>query len=123
MVTSDDERLERENERLKAQQGYDLEIARLDAQALQNQTDVNKIEAASANIFVSGWRPAVGWCCCFALAYAAIIEPLARFIAALCGFHGDFPHIDTDITLQVLMGMLGLGGMRSFEKARGVASK
>ncbi len=123
LFTSDDERLERKNEADKAQKAYDLEIARLDAQALQNQTDVNKIEAASTNLFVSGWRPFVGWVCGFALAYVAILEPLLRFIAAMSGYEGSYPVIDTTITLQVLLGMLGLGGMRSFEKAKGVASK
>lgn len=123
LFTSDDERLERKLESDKAQMAYDLEIAKLDAQALQNQTEINKIEAASSSLFVSGWRPAVGWCCCFALAYAAIIEPLGRFIASLGGYTGEFPHIDTSITMQVLLGMLGLGGMRSFEKHKGVANK
>lgn len=123
LFTSDAERLELQAESEKARMNYDLEIAKLDAQALQNQTDVNKIEAANSSLFVSGWRPCVGWICGFALAYASIIEPIGRFIASLCGFHGEFPHIDTTITMQVLMGMLGLGGMRSFEKARGVASK
>ena len=58
-----------------------------------------------------------------ALAYAAILEPMLRFVASLCGYEGAFPVIDTTITMQVLMGMLGLGGMRSFEKAKGVAAK
>lgn len=123
LFTSDDERLERENEKAKADQQYQIELAKLDSQALQNQTDINKIEAASTNLFVSGWRPFVGWVCGFALAYAAILEPFLRFIASLCGFTGSFPVIDTTITMQVLLGMLGLGGMRSFEKAKGVASK
>lgn len=123
LFTSDDERLERENERAKADQTYQLELAKLEAQALQNQTDINKIEAASTNLFVSGWRPFIGWICGFALAYVAIIEPALRFIAAMFGYEGDFPTIDTTITMQVLMGMLGLGGMRSYEKVKGVASK
>ncbi len=123
LFTSDDERLERENERAKADQTYQLELAKLEAQALQNQTDINKIEAASTNLFVSGWRPFIGWICGYALAYVAIIEPALRFIAAMAGYEGDFPTIDTTITMQVLMGMLGLGGMRSYEKVKGVASK
>jgi hypothetical protein len=123
LFTSDDERLERQIEADKAQNAFDLEIAKLDAQALQNQTDINKIEAASTNLFVSGWRPFVGWVCGIALAYVAIIEPIARFIASLYGYTGAFPVIDTTITMQVLMGMLGLGGMRSFEKVKGVANK
>jgi len=124
LFTSDDERLERSNESAKAQMNYDLEIAKLDAQALENQTEINKIEAASSSLFVSGWRPAVGWVCAFSLAYAAILEPLLSFISSVMfGYDGEFPKIDTAITMQVLMGMLGLGGLRSYEKIKGVAAK
>jgi len=98
------------------------------SQELQNQfslvmgqLEINKIEAASSSVFVSGWRPAIGWVCGTALAYAAIIEPLARFVAVVI-FHyaGPFPVIDTELTLQVLLGLLGLAGLRSFEKTRPV---
>lgn len=81
------------------------------------QIEINKIEASHDNWLVSGWRPAVGWVCATSLAYAAIIEPVARFIAAVVlSYHGIFPIIDNTITLQVLFGMLGFGGLRSFEK-------
>ena len=81
------------------------------------QIDINKIEASNENWLVSGWRPAVGWVCATALTYSAIIEPLARFIATVgFAYIGVFPVIDTTITLQVLLGMLGFGGLRSFEK-------
>lgn len=124
LFTSDSEKLELKNEAAKAKLSYDLEIAKLDAQALQNQTDINKIEAASSSLFVSGWRPAIGWVCGAALAYVAIIDPLARFISlTFFDYSGSFPVVDTTITMQVLMGLLGLGGMRSFEKVKGVASK
>lgn len=89
--------------------------------ALQlGQIQTNTAEAASVNWFVAGWRPAVGWICGLALAYVAIIEPLARFTAQV-GFHyaGAFPAIDTNLTMQVLLGMLGLGVMRSTEKIKG----
>jgi len=92
---------------------YQLQLAQL---------DINKIEAASSSLFVSGWRPAIGWICGISLAYAAIIEPIARFIASvLFAYVGVFPVIDTDITMQVLMGLLGLAGMRTFEKHKGVS--
>lgn len=124
LFTSDDERLERANERAKLDQEFQYKEDQLNAQALQNQTDIDKVEASSTNLFVSGWRPFVGWVCGFALAYAAILEPLARYVAVtFYGYTGSFPVIDTTITLQVLLGLLGLGGMRSFEKAKGVAAK
>ena len=98
------------------------DLAELSAQVqlLTSQTDINKIEAASSSLFVSGWRPFVGWVCGFGLAYASIIEPLMRFIAKLCSYSGTFPVIDTSITMQVLLGMLGLGMMRTREKEKGV---
>jgi hypothetical protein len=88
---------------------------------LLGQIDVNKIEAQSQSLFKSGWRPFIGWVCGLALAYAAIIEPLSRFIANVAfGYSGEFPTIDTTLTMQILLGMLGLGGMRSFEKHKKV---
>ena len=85
------------------------------------QTDTNKIEAASNSVFVAGWRPFCGWIGGCGLAYAAIIEPTARFVATvMVGYTGDFPAIDTTVTMQILFGMLGLGAMRSYDKAKGV---
>lgn len=88
------------------------------------QTDINKIEAQNSNLFVSGWRPFIGWVCGTALVYAALIEPMARFIAkVIFSYVGEFPVIDTTLTLQILLGLLGLAGMRSWEKKEGVAAK
>lgn len=91
--------------------------------ALQ-QVMVNVEEAKHPSIFVSGARPAVMWICAAGLGYAAILEPLARFIASVgFGYAGEFPAIDTTLTMQVLLGILGLGGMRTWEKQKGVARK
>ena len=85
------------------------------------QIEVNKEEAKSASLFTSGWRPFVGWICGFALLYVSILEPVARFACTLGGYHGTFPTIDTSVTMQVLLGMLGLAGMRSYDKKQGTA--
>ena len=90
--------------------------------AIVAQTDINKIEAASGSVFVAGWRPFCGWVGGAGLAYAAIVEPLLRLIASLNGYTGEFPAIDTTITMQILFGLLGLGAMRSFDKVKGVES-
>lgn len=91
-------------------------------QQMTAQTDINKVEAASSSLFVAGWRPAVGWISAIALGYVALIEPLARFTAqVLYQYSGNFPVIDTTITMQVLLGMLGLAGMRSFDKKNGTS--
>ena len=84
------------------------------------QIKVNEVEAASTSWFVAGWRPFVGWVGGCGLAYASIFEPFLRFTASMYGFKGAFPVIDTSITLQVLMGLLGLAGMRTFEKHKDV---
>ncbi len=113
LITTDKERIE-----------LALREKELDMKPVLAQVDVNKIEATSLSILVAGWRPAVGWICGFALAYAAILEPLFRFVSAvLFGYTGGFPVIDTNITMQVLFGMLGLGAMRTLDKSKGVASK
>ena len=100
------------------------ELAELNSRIslLMGQVEINKIEAASGNWFVSSWRPFIGWICGFALAYAAILEPLMRFIARMSDYSGTFPVIDTQLTLQILLGMLGLAGMRTHEKRNNVAS-
>lgn len=98
------------------------DLARLQAHVslLTGQMEINKAEGQHKSLFVAGWRPAVGWIGGFSLAYAAILEPLMRFIATIAGYEGTFPEIDTNLTLQVLLGMLGLGAMRSFDKTKGV---
>ena len=107
-------------ELLKMQQSGDLAqlAAETDLAKLQIQTNIE--EAKSTNWFVAGWRPAIGWVCGAGLAYAALVEPFARFAAKVWfGYGGEFPVIDTDLTLHILMGMLGLGAMRSVEKVKG----
>lgn len=100
------------------------DIAELNAhvQLISGQLDINKAEALSGNLFASSWRPFIGWICGFALAYSAILEPFLRFVVTMYGYEGDFPVIDTNITLQILMGMLGLAGLRTREKEKKLAS-
>lgn len=109
-------------EQLK-QQG-DLALLKAQVDLLLGQIEVNKIEAQSASLFVAGWRPFAGWIGGVAFAYAAIIEPIARFIAKVVyDYQGNFPEINTELTIQVLLGMLGLGLMRSFDKRQGTDTK
>lgn len=95
----------------------------LEAAAMSAQAEINKVEASSANLFVAGWRPAVGWICAFGLAYAVILKPFIEFIAGLFGYAGAFPLIAGDILNTTLWGMLGLGAMRTAEKITGSAGK
>lgn len=89
---------------------------------VQGQLDANKVEAASPSVFTSGWRPAIGWVCASALAFQYIARPLLQWAGVLTGHNWpQLPGIDDNLW-QLMLGMLGLGGLRSFEKVRGVAS-
>jgi hypothetical protein len=120
LITTDKERMEMEIEQRK----LDLEEKKLDMAGDMAQIDVNKEEAKSSSFFVSGWRPFIGWGCGIAFIYSALIEPICRFVATtVFMYNGAFPTIDTNLTMQVMLGMLGLGAMRSFEKSNGTARK
>ena len=99
----------------------DAAQARLD-NLMQGQIEVNKVEANSGSIFVAGWRPAVGWVGAVALGYQAILYPFFQFIARVLSYKGDLPVLDYTLTMQILLGMLGLGAMRSYEKVKGVST-
>ena len=87
----------------------------------RQQSEINKIEAGHSRLFVAGWRPFIGWTCGISFAYCALIEPLARFIAmVIFKYSGMFPNINTEITLQVLLALLGIGGLRTYEKMKGL---
>ena len=84
------------------------------------QLEVNKVEAASSSLFVSGWRPATGWVCVLGMAGNFIVTPFANFVLALLEVQVFIPLVPLDTMLPVLLGMLGLGGLRTLEKAKGV---
>jgi len=82
------------------------------------QIEVNKIEAGSTSFFKSGWRPSVGWICSFALGYHFVLQPMLAFGLTAAGYTLVLPEFDMSTLMTVLMGLLGLGGMRSFEKVK-----
>ena len=84
------------------------------------QIEVNKEEAKHRTVFVAGWRPFTGWVCATALAYHFILEPVIVFVLALYNIQLTLPQFDMGSLLTVLMGMLGLGGLRTYEKKQGL---
>ena len=86
------------------------------------QLEVNKAEAATGSLFVGGWRPAVGWCCVAAMAVNFIVTPLFGPLIEAYTVVKMVP-LDMSEMMPILLGLLGLGGMRSYEKAQGVARK
>ena len=84
------------------------------------QIDVNKAEAASGSIFIGGWRPFVGWVCGVAMLYHFLLQPIIVFTLSAAGITFDLPQFDMGSLMTILMGLLGLGGLRSFEKHKGI---
>ena len=94
------------------------EKAQLIQEINKAQIEVNKIEAGQTNIFVSGWRPFVGWTCGIALCYHFVLQPFLMFVLLSIGKPMDLPVFDMSTLTTVLMGMLGLGGLRTYEKVK-----
>jgi len=89
---------------------------------VQGQIDINKVEAGSASVFVAGWRPSIGWVCSAAIACQFVIYPMAIMVAGLFGqVLPPLPDMTSEL-YPLLLGVLGLGGYRTFEKTKGVAS-
>jgi hypothetical protein len=87
------------------------------------QIEVNKTEAGNPSIFVSGWRPAVGWICASGLGFNFIVVPLGNFYLSVTASTILIPTLDIAEMMPVLLGMLGLGAYRTAEKIKGVARK
>lgn len=88
---------------------------------VQGQLDTNKAEAASSSVFVAGWRPFIGWVCGAGCAWNWVGLPVANFVLAFAGHALDLKPADLSEMMPLLLGMLGLGGLRTFEKTKGVA--
>lgn len=123
-----------ERERAKAEiqlklAEQELEFAKLLSANDQGQIEINKEEAKSNSLFVSGWRPFVGWTCAVGVAWAFVLKPfldwfvslLSRFYPTLVGFTS--PVLNTGELMSLLLGLLGMGGFRMMEKKWGVANK
>ena len=103
-----------------AQKG-ELAVLDADLRLALGQIEVNKAEATT-DLFRGGWRPATGWTCVAGLAYNFVLQPILPWVARLFGAEvPDMPTIDNDTLMVLLTGMLGLGGMRTFERIKGKA--
>ena len=87
----------------------------------KGQLEINKAEAASGSVFKGGWRPFIGWVCGTAFAYHFVLQPLIVFGVTAAGVEiPELPSFDMGSLMTVMMGMLGLGGLRSYEKKQGL---
>ena len=96
-------------------------MQRIQQKLAEKQLDVNAKEASHRSVFVAGWRPAIGWCGAMALFFAFILSPCIEWYAKFSGIDIVPPAIETGPLLAIVTSMLGVAGMRSFEKAKGIA--
>lgn len=106
---------------LKLQQEGEFKELELLSEGDKSQADINTTEAQNGNLFVSGWRPAVGWVCVCGLFYQLMFRPIASWIMESIYLWKPAPTLELDTLLTLLFGMLGLGAYRTIEKTKGVA--
>lgn len=106
---------------IELQQNGELAKLAAETELARGQQAINSIEAGHKKLFVSAWRPFLGWCCGGAFAYHFILQPILLFAFAVFGIVVDLPVFDISSLLTVLMGMLGLGGLRTFEKLKKIS--
>ena len=106
----------------KEQAKQQIEKALIDnaAQINLTQAETNKIEAAHRSIFVSGWRPFLGWVSGCGFAWVFVASPVIRWVLALNGINIALPELQTDVLMELTFAMLGLAGLRTYEKQKGL---
>lgn len=107
---------------IKAQE-MELQLTQLENALISGQLEINKIEAQNPHLFVSGWRPALGWSCVFAVVYEFVMYPFILWMNAIWWNVTPPPRIDYALLGQLLFAMLGVAGMRSWEKKNGIETK
>ena len=103
-----------EKEKLK------LQFAEVEAKLKEKQLDINKVEAGHRSVFVSGWRPFLGWISGLSIGYVYLFQAIFDMILQMFGVEVNWVVLDLGQLMPLILGMLGLGGLRSFEKAKGL---
>ncbi len=111
------------NERARAKESLERELVDAANSVMLAQTEINKAEAAHKSIFVAGWRPFIGWVCGVGIAWSMVVQPMAQWAMIAWGDGTELPTIDTSYLMELVTAMLGMSGLRTFEKMRGVASR
>lgn len=110
-----------QNAKAKAQAEMQSALLDMAAKQAEQQSKVNEIEAQHSSLFVAGWRPMIGWTCACAFAFIYVVGPLVVWIGSGMGYTITQPRFDADALLSLTLGMLGLGALRSFDKAKGTS--
>ena len=109
------------SKRAEAAAALEMEITKQQGEQNAGQIETNKVEAGSPNVFVSGWRPFIGWVCGSALAWVYLVGPMLAYLAHLCGSRIELPSLNTGDLMMLTVNMLGLGAMHSWDKSQGTA--
>ncbi len=111
------------NERARAKESLERELVEAANSAMLAQTEINAVEAQHKSIFVAGWRPFIGWVCGVGIAWSMVVQPVAQWAMIAWGDGTELPTIDTSYLMELVTAMLGMSGLRTFEKMRGVARR
>ena len=112
-----DEVFTSEDERNQAK----ISIQKIEARLKEKQMDINAVEAGHRSIFIAGWRPALGWISALSVGYVYLFQPFIVMGLKIAGSDVELPTLDLSQLMPLILGMLGLGGLRTFEKAKGVS--
>ena len=115
------DRIPNGNERARAKEALEKELVDAANSVMLAQTEINKAEAAHKSIFVAGWRPFIGWVCGVGIAWSMVVQPVAQWAMIAWGDGTELPTIDTSYLMELVTAMLGMSGLRTFEKLRGVS--
>ena len=117
------DRIPNGNERARAKEALEKELVDAANSVMLAQTEINKAEAAHKSIFVAGWRPFIGWVCGVGIAWSMVVQPVAQWAMIAWGDGTELPTIDTSYLMELVTAMLGMSGLRTFEKMKGVARR
>jgi len=98
-----------------------IKLKELENDLQTKQMEINKVEAGHKSVFVAGWRPALGWIIVIILGYSYLFQPFIAMTLKIIGKDVELPNLNLDQIFPLILGMLGLGGLRSFEKSKGIA--
>ena len=117
------DRIPNGNERARAKEALEKELVDAANSVMLAQTEINAAEAQLKSIFVAGWRPFIGWVCGVGIAWSMVVQPVAQWAMIAWGDGTELPTIDTSYLMELVTAMLGMSGLRTFEKMRGVARR
>ena len=117
------DRIPNGNERARAKEALEKELVDAANSVMLAQTEINAAEAQHKSIFVAGWRPFIVWVCGVGIAWSMVVQPVAQWAMIAWGDGTELPTIDTSYLMELVTAMLGMSGLRTFEKMRGGARR